>query len=128
LKSPQTSKPPSRTFLGNRPDAIWCGDTPVNIGRRDRIAAFAARKLVPTIAGLRQFAEAGGLMTRGTNLAEAERRAAAYVYKILNGAKPGKLPIEQPTRFEFVISLKTAATLGLNIPQHLLPTADEVIR
>ena len=86
------------------------------------------RERLPSVFGLRQFADAGGLMTYSTNLAEVERRAAQYVDKILKGAKPGELAIEQPTRFEFVINLKTAAALGITIPAALLLTADEVIQ
>ena len=115
-------------ILRNRPDAIWCSDSPVNIGNRARIIAFAARERLPSLFGLRQFAESGGLMSYATNLAETERRAAAYVDKILKGAKPGELAIELPTRFEFVINLKTAAALGIKIPQELLLLVDDVIR
>lgn len=112
----------------NRPDAIWCLDSPVNLGNRARITAFATRERLPSLFGLREFADAGGLMSYSANLAEVERRAAQYVDKILKGTKPGDLAIEQPTRFEFVINLKTAAALGITIPAALLLTADEVIR
>lgn len=112
----------------NRPDAISGWDSPLNIGNRARIIEFATRQRLPVIFGLRQFAEAGALMSYGVNLPAVERRAALYVDKILKGAQPGDLPIEQPTRFELVINLKSAAALGLQMPQDMLLLADQVIR
>jgi putative ABC transport system substrate-binding protein len=95
---------------------------------RTRIAELAAKSRVPAISSLREFAEAGGLMAYGVNLGESFRRAATYVDKILKGAKPADLPVEQPTKFELVINLKTAKALGLTIPPSLLQRADEVIQ
>jgi putative tryptophan/tyrosine transport system substrate-binding protein len=98
------------------------------VDQRTRIADLAARRHLPSVYGLIDFAEAGGLMFYGANDADRFRRAASLVDKILRGAKPADLPIEQPTKFELVINLKTAKALGLTIPQSLLQRAGEVIQ
>jgi len=93
-----------------------------------RIADLAARSRLPAMYGLRFYVEAGGLISYSTDLIAAYRRAAAFVDKILKGAKPADLPVEQPTKFDLVINLKAARSIGLTIPQQLLSRADEVIR
>jgi putative ABC transport system substrate-binding protein len=98
------------------------------LDHRARIAALAGKSRLPAEYGLREHVEAGGLMSYSANLAEMFRRAAYYVDRILKGAKPADLPVEQPTTFEFVINLKTAQALGLTIPQHVLLQATEVIQ
>jgi putative ABC transport system substrate-binding protein len=94
---------------------------------RKQLCVLAEKNRLPAIYEFREYAEAGGLMSYGTNGADIQRRAATYVDRILRGAKPADLPIEQPTRFELVINLKTAKALGLTIPQSVLLRADEVI-
>ena len=106
---------------------IVLGDT-VLVDHRTRIADHALRRRLPTVFGVSQFAEAGGLLAYGPSLADGFRRAALYVDKILKGAKPADLPIAQPTKFELVISLKTAKVIGLAIPQAVLLRADRVIQ
>ena len=94
---------------------------------RTRLADLARKNLLPTMFAQREYAEAGGLMAYSADLLDLFRRTATFVDKILKGAKPADLPVEQPTKWEFVINLKTAKTLGLTIPQPLLLRADQVI-
>jgi putative ABC transport system substrate-binding protein len=100
----------------------------VFIDNRTRIARLAEKARLPAVYGIREHAEAGGLMFYGANPADLNRHAAIFVDKILKGTKPGDLPVEQPTKFELVINLKTAKALGLTIPDSLLRRADEVIQ
>jgi ABC-type uncharacterized transport system substrate-binding protein len=116
------------TGVLQRPGALIVVEDPFTYSQRQQIVEFAAKSKLPVMYGLREFADMGGLMSYGAHITELYRRAATYVDKILRGAKPGDLPIEQPTRFELVINLKTAKALGLTIPQSLLARADEVIQ
>jgi putative ABC transport system substrate-binding protein len=101
---------------------------PIASARRARIAAAAAKSRLPTIYPWPEFVEDGGLMSYGANITDLFRRAATYVDKILKGTKPADLPVEQPTKFEFVINLKTAQQIGLTIPPNVLARADRVLR
>ena len=94
---------------------------------RRRLVDLAAKNRLPAVYTTREFVDLGGFMACGPNIAELFRRAATYVDRILKGAKPGDLPIEQPTKFELVVNLKTAKALGLTIPQSILLRADRVI-
>ena len=110
------------------PDALIVVEDPLTGSLTKRIADFAAEQRLPTIYGVREdLIAAGALMSYGTSLPDLFRRSATYVYKIVHGAKPADLPVEQPTKFELVINLKTAKALGLTIPPSLLARADEVI-
>ena len=110
-----------------QPDAMIAFTESFTLAFRQQIGEFALANRLPMVAELREFAVAGGLASYGTSRADLWRRSAAYVVKILRGAKPGDLPVEQPTRFDLVINLKAAKTLGLDVPPSLLARADEVI-
>jgi len=110
-----------------RAQAVLVFATPIFLGERQRLAELAIAQRLPTMFQLKDYAEAGGLMSYGADLADLYRRGATYVDKILKGAKPADLPIEQPTKFELVINLKTAKALGMTIPPSLLQRADQVI-
>ena len=110
-----------------RADAVMIAESPLNIEQRSLIVNFTAKNRLPTIFGERASVDAGGLMSYGADMADLIRRAATYVDKILKGAKPADLPVEQPQKFELIINLKTARALGLTIPPSLLLRADQVI-
>ena len=118
---------PAFDALKGRADALYLCPDPLMNTNRTQINIFAVRARLPTIYGVRDFVQAGGLMSYAPNLPNQFRRAADFVDKILRGAKPGDIPVEQPTKFELVINLTTAKALGLEIPATLLARADEVI-
>ena len=111
----------------NRPGALLLLADPLTLSQRLRIVEFAAEQKLPAMYELSQFVDAGGLMSYGPNIDDIVRRSATYVDRILKGAKPAELPIEQPAKFELVINLKTAKAMGIAIPQSVLLQADRVI-
>ena len=123
----QDFEPAFAAMQQQRADAVFCFDTPLTLGNRRRVVDFAALRRLPAVYALRAFAEAGGLMSYSADLAALSGRAASYVDKILKGADPGELPVEQPIRFEMVLNLKTAKALGITIPHSVMLRATEVI-
>jgi putative ABC transport system substrate-binding protein len=115
------------SLLQKRADALMLMTSPLFGAHRQQLAALAARHAVPVMYHDRIFTEAGGLMSYGTSLADVYRQVGVYTGRVLKGEKPADLPVLRPTRFEFVINLQTARTLGLDIPPGLLAIADEVI-
>jgi putative ABC transport system substrate-binding protein len=115
------------TFLRERPDALFVGGDSLFASRRVQLANLAARHMVPMTSGTREIAEAGGLMSYGTNIADAWRQVGVYTGRILKGTKPADLPVVQAIKFEFVINMQTARLLGLAVPPMLLAITDEVI-
>jgi putative ABC transport system substrate-binding protein len=111
-----------------RPDGLLVAGGPLAALNGNRIAGFALKSRLPSMYVGREFVDAGGLMSYWADLADSYRRVGYYVDKILKGAKPADLPVEQPTKFELVINLKTAKQIGLTIPQSMLYRADKVIR
>jgi putative ABC transport system substrate-binding protein len=119
--------PPAFETLKNGADALYIPPDPLVISELNRINALVLSARLPTMHGSGEYVEAGGLMSYGPNFPDLFRRAADYVDKILRGAKPGDIPVEQPTKFDLVINLTTAKALGLTIPESFLLRADEVI-
>ena len=115
------------TLTKDRPDALMVPADTFLVSQRSRIAQFAIESKLPSIYTFREYIEAGGLIAYTPNYDDLFRRAASYVGKILKGANPGELPIEQPTKFHLLINLKTARALGLTVPHRLFARADEVI-
>jgi putative ABC transport system substrate-binding protein len=115
------------SIVGRRPDAIFVANDPLFTSRRVQLANLAVRHGLPMVSGTREIAEAGGLISYGSNVLDASRQVGVYVGRILKGTKPTELPVIQSTKFELVINVQTARTLGLEIPLTLLARADEVI-
>jgi putative ABC transport system substrate-binding protein len=127
VRNPDDFNAAFASIASMRPQAIVLLSAPIMSNYAGRLAELALKAMLPTVQNNKVFAKAGGLMSYGPNLSDLFRRAATYVDKILKGAKPADLPVEQPTKFELVINLKTAKALGLTIPASVLATADEVI-
>jgi ABC-type uncharacterized transport system substrate-binding protein len=115
------------TALHGRIGALILIEDPFTLSERKRLADFALRNRLPLLSGLRQFADAGALISYGPSLAHQLRRSAVYVDRILKGAKPAELPVEQPTNYEMVINRRTAKLIGIDVPRSVLVRADEVI-
>jgi len=118
---------PAFQDLKTKADAVYLAVDQLIVANRSSILALAAGERLPTISGEREFVEAGSLMSYGPNFLELFRHAADYVDRILHGAKPGDMPVEQPTKFDLAVNLKTAKALGLTVPPTLLARADHVI-
>jgi putative ABC transport system substrate-binding protein len=127
-ESPEEFRDTFAEMVRERADAIYAPETPINVGQRLLIVELALKHRLPAIYGAREFVEAGGLMAYGPSFAELFRRAAIYTDRILKGAAPGELPVEQPMRFELALNIRTAKILGLSFPPSILIQADEVFQ
>ena len=112
----------------DRPDGLYVLGGPLMFANQKRTVGFALKSRLPSMSNRAEFVDAGGLMYYGADLVDSYRRVATYVDRILKGAKPADLPVEQPTKFEFIINLKTAKQIGLTIPSNVLARADKVIK
>jgi len=128
VDTPEGFEPAFATIVRERVNALFVMNSAVNYRELRRIAGFAIKRRLPSVCAWREFADAGGLLSYGSGYNEAWRHAAAYVKKILDGAKPSDLPFVQPTKFELVINPRTAGTLGLTIPQSIRARTDDVIQ
>jgi len=128
VRAPENYDSAFTTAARKRADALLVRREPLNQTYRTRIISLAERSKLPAIYPLRPYVEVGGLMSYGTDNAELSRRAATYVDKILKGAKPADLPVEQPKKFELIVNLKAAKQIGLTIPPSVLARADKVIK
>ena len=127
VKGPSDLNAAFQAIESQNPDALITIEDPLTVGQRQSIVNFVTMRRLPALYGLREFVQVGGLMAYGAVLADLFRRSAGYVDKILKGAKPGDLPVEQPTKFELIINLKAAKEIDLQIPVPMLARADEVI-
>lgn len=127
ISGPQDIEAAFQAATNEHADAILVLASPYLLSNRARVADFAVKGRIPTMYYASDYVKDGGLMSYGVNTIDLFRRAASYVDKIVKGANPGDLPVEQPTRFEFVVNLRSAKAIGLTVPPAVLVRADEVI-
>jgi putative ABC transport system substrate-binding protein len=127
LRGPKDLESALRTLSEARPDALYVVSSRHTVLNIPRITEFAKANRIPLAGGWGAWARAGGLLSFGPNVNEMARRTAEYVDKVLKGAKPAELPIQQPTKFELVINVKAGKAMGIDVPPTLLARADEVI-